>query len=584
MKISGFQAASGRGVIPESLARIGKVAKIKNGTTKFPFYSIAITMLVLSVPVMANALTVKDYGAKGDGITDDTAAIQTAVNSTLTGTLVFSQGTYKLSRPINLLSNMHYQGQNAVIKGNGGFWLFQTAWDATNNTISGFTFDNGGLNLQGTVTGITITGNTFQNLTANNSSGNWTLGNAVFAGSGGIRSSKISGNTFKNLLVNGSPEPNGNIDAENNMAMNLFGVDATSIDHNTFDHIGEAIAICFTNTYESNNVYIGYNTFTNIHRMGMEIQGAQGCGASNPALSGPDTHNMVIEYNSFTNPLDPYWWTYPISLANPAPSGGSGAIIRYNYIVSALPKYGMNGPNGYGIEAGSANLQIYGNTVVGPWSTGITYDGAPNSSIHDNFLCGIAQGATVSISWETHESQNVSITNNEIHPNSCPAQIPNPVNLAPVPDPATPPISKPDPAPMAGPIANGTYTITNAYDGLVLDDPNFAVNSLQIIQWWANGGENQNWQLVFDGAGYYTIENVYSGLYLTDDGAGKLIQSLQNNRDSQLWSIKGSSGSYLLQNKQTGKVIDDPNFNRSPDIGIITWVANGGQNQLWRIK
>lgn len=579
MKISGFQAASSRGVVPELLARIGKVAKI-NKIVISPFYATTLSIALLSASAMANALTVKDYGAKGNGVTDDTAAIQMAVNSTPSGTLIFPQGTYKLTRPVTLASNVHYQGQNAVIRGNGGFWLFRTAWSAANNTISGFTFDNGGINLEGTVTGITITGNTFQNLTANNSGGNWTLGNAIFAGGGGVRSSKISGNTFRNLLVNGSPEPNGNIDAGNNMAMHLFGVDSTSIDHNTFDHIGEAIAICFTNTYESNNVYIGYNTFTNIHRMGMEIQGAQGCGAKKPMLNGPDTHNMVIEYNSFTNPLDPYWWTYPISLANPAPSGGSVAIIRYNYIVSALPKYGMNGPNGYGIEAGSANLQIYGNTVAGPWGTGITYDGAPNSTIHDNFLCGIAQGATAGIRWETHDSPNVSIANNEIHPHSCPAQMPNPVKSTPDPEPVSPPVSNPDPAP----VANGIYTITNVYDGMALDNPNFSVTSLQIIQWWTNGGDNQKWQFVFDGAGYYTIENVYSGLYLSDDGTGKLLQVLQNNSGSQLWSLKASGANYILQNKRTGKVIDDPNFDRSPNVGIITWAANGGQNQLWTIK
>src|SRR6185312_13089828 len=441
-------------VVPELLARTGKVAKTKNEATNSALYAVAVALLVLSVPAMANALTVKDYGAKGNGVTDDTEAIQRAVNSTPSGALEFPNGTYKLTKAVNLLSGVHYQGKNAVIKGTGKFWLFQTAWNAANNTISGFTFDNGGINLAGTVTGITITGNTFQNLTGNNSGGNWTLGNAIFAGGGGIRSSKISGNTFKNLLVDGSPEPNGNIDAGNNQAMHLYGVDSTSIDHNTFDHIGEAIGICFTNTYESNNVYIGYNTFTNIHRMGMEIQGPMGCGRSKPVLNGPDTHNIVIEYNSFTNPLDPYWWTYPISLANPAPSGGSGAIVRYNYLVSALPKYGMNGPNGYGIESGSSNMQIYGNTVVGPWGTGITFDGAPNSSIHDNWLCGLAKGATVGIRYETKQSTNVSVANNTIYANNCPANIPNPVTSSAAPPPP-PPVTETTATPLIAP-GNGT--------------------------------------------------------------------------------------------------------------------------------
>jgi hypothetical protein len=540
-----------------------------------------LSLLFLSASV-ATASTVKDYGAKGDGVSDDTAAIQKAVNATPSGTLTFPQGTYKLTKTITLLSTVSYQGQNAKLQGNGG-WIMQTAWSGANETISGFTFDNGGLCLSGTVTGLTVTGNTFQNLNNSYSGGNWTQGNAIFAGSGGLRASKISGNTFKNLLVDNSPEPNGNIDDGGNGAMWFYGVDATSIDHNTFDHIGEGIKMCLDNTYQSNNIYIGYNTFTNVHRMGMEIQGAMGCGASAPAINGPDTHSMVIEYNSFTNPLDPYWWTYPISLANPAPYGGSGAIIRYNYLVSALPKYGMNGPNGYGIEAGSASLQIYGNTVAGPWGTGITYDGAPNSAIHNNFLCGIAKGATAGIRYETSQSTNVSITNNTIQPNSCPAALPNPIVSSPAPTPTPVPTPTPTPTPI-GPIANGTYGITNAYSGFMLDDPAFSVSAVQVVQWSGNGGQNQHWKFTFNGAGYYTIENDFSGLYLTDNGSGKLFQGLQANNDSQLWSLKASGSYFVMTNKQTGKVADDPAFNRAENVGIITWPVNGGTNQSWTIK
>jgi hypothetical protein len=481
------------------------------------------------------------------------------------------------------LSGVHYQGQGvAKLQGTGNCWIFTTPYDAANITINGLTFDNGGLLLEGTVTGLVVQGNTFQNLTVNHAHGDWGQGNAIYSGNG-VRNSKFSGNTFQNLLVSLPSNVNGDYDG--NGAMWFYGIDSTSIDHNTFDRINEGIKICFTNPWPSKDVYIGYNTFTAIHRMGMEIQGPMGCGRSKPVLNGPDTTNIVIEYNSFTKPLNAYWWTYPISLANPAPSGGNGAIIRYNYIVSAIPNYGMNGgPNGYGIEAGSANMQIYGNTVVGPWGTGITYDGSPNSSIHDNFLCGLAQGANAGIRWETHESANVSIKNNQMYPNSCPAQIPNPTKLTAGPEPNSPPVSKPDPAPVSAPVSNGTYTITNVYSGLVLDDPGFSVSSLQIIQWPANGGNNQKWRLTFDGAGYYTIENAYSGLYLTDNGSGKLIQALQSNKDSQLWSLKKSGTNYVLQNKMTGKVIDDPNFDRSPNVGIITWAANGGQNQLWAIK
>src|SRR6185312_7138194 len=375
--------------------------------------------LILTVGTLGVASTLNVHS------TDSLSSIQNVINSANSGdTIIFNSETYNINSLI-WKSGVNLQGNgNPILHGNGRDWIIKSATNQNNGTISGFIFDNGGFLIQGLSSGLTISNNTFQNNQNNYSGGNWTLENSIFAGSGGLRNSKITYNTFKNLIPAGKT---GSGDYGGNNAIWFYGADAVSIDHNTFDHLDEGIKICFNNTYQSNNMYIGYNKFTHIHRMGMEIQGAQGCGAQKPTINGPDTHNFIIEYNSFTNPLFPYWWTYPISLANPAPSGGDGAIIRYNYLVSEIPSYGMNGPNGYGIESGSANMEIYGNTVVGPWGTAITYDGAPNVKIHDNWTCGLANGATARIKWETHESTNVSITNNQIHANSCPATYPNPI-------------------------------------------------------------------------------------------------------------------------------------------------------------
>ncbi|MFZ0589665.1 MAG: RICIN domain-containing protein, partial [Bryobacteraceae bacterium] len=84
--------------------------------------------------------------------------------------------------------------------------------------------------------------------------------------------------------------------------------------------------------------------------------------------------------------------------------------------------------------------------------------------------------------------------------------------------------------------------------------------------------------------GYYTIENAFSGLYLTDNGNGQLVQALQNNADSQLWQLKASGSNYVLMNKITGRVVDDPGLNVAQGVGIITWPPNGGPNQSWTIK
>jgi Hypothetical glycosyl hydrolase family 15/Ricin-type beta-trefoil lectin domain-like len=135
-----------------------------------------------------------------------------------------------------------------------------------------------------------------------------------------------------------------------------------------------------------------------------------------------------------------------------------------------------------------------------------------------------------------------------------------------------------------GPLTNGLYTLRNVFSGWVLDDPSYSVKSgTQIIQWASNGGNNQKWQFTSNGSGYYTIMNYYSGLYLTSQN-GLLLEVTKNNADSQLWSLSGSAPTYVLLNKATNQVIDDPGSSLKQGIGIVTWAANGGQNQKWTVQ
>lgn len=113
-------------------------------------------------------VNVKDFGAVGDGVTDDTAAIEAAANSLQNGqTLLFPSGTYLISyiwpphtdsSPngigrgkavcyIHNLQNVTLQGENVTIKcvnhainTYGGF-LFCLVEGSPHFTIDGFTFD-----------------------------------------------------------------------------------------------------------------------------------------------------------------------------------------------------------------------------------------------------------------------------------------------------------------------------------------------------------------------------------------------------------------------------------------------------------
>lgn len=94
---------------------------------------------------------VADFGAKGDGITDDTQAIQQAIDLVYQqggGTIVFPPGTY-LVTSVTLKENITYRGYGATIKrpAHQGNWTrtFTTHYAGNTNSqplvIQGFTFD-----------------------------------------------------------------------------------------------------------------------------------------------------------------------------------------------------------------------------------------------------------------------------------------------------------------------------------------------------------------------------------------------------------------------------------------------------------
>lgn len=94
------------------------------------FYFIYTSSCWGSVPkLVLPFVNVKMFGAKGDGVTDDTQSIQKAINSINQGTIFFPKGTYRiagkqktlneqsrLSDGIIIKGNIIYLGQNAVLK------------------------------------------------------------------------------------------------------------------------------------------------------------------------------------------------------------------------------------------------------------------------------------------------------------------------------------------------------------------------------------------------------------------------------------------------------------------------------------
>ncbi len=85
-------------------------------------------------------VSVLEFGARGDGVTDDTAAIQAAINSVATGgTVNLPTGTYKVTTQLQIQSPVSLVGENATV-------LLSTTTSGTIlnlSTVSSWSFDSG---------------------------------------------------------------------------------------------------------------------------------------------------------------------------------------------------------------------------------------------------------------------------------------------------------------------------------------------------------------------------------------------------------------------------------------------------------
>ncbi len=340
-----------------------------------------ILLLAISAvsPSIAATINVKSRGARGNGIADDTAAINRAIQRSAFGdTVFFPAGVYKISFPpgIELEPGRTYRGDEkgeSKLSGTGGYSLATSKYNqAFDLTLEYLVFDGAGLRLDGDsvpAKDVSVTNCTFQNIVTNGE--NWTTHMGIYIGTG-AEHSHFDHNKFYNIFTGGKY----GLDDDNATGIFGYGLSRSTIADNTFDFLNEGVHIFFNDT-DGTDVLVARNRFTRVHRITMEFQHDQ-------------TDGLVIRDNTVSAPLNPYWLTFGMSVAASTKTG-NGIIIENNTIVANTPLDLSVNPHNYypyGIEVWGTNTAVRNNRVIGLWGIGIGIGAASNMLVENNLICG----------------------------------------------------------------------------------------------------------------------------------------------------------------------------------------------------
>ncbi len=140
-------------------------------------------------------------------------------------------------------------------------------------------------------------------------------------------------------------------------------------------------------------------------------------------------------------------------------------------------------------------------------------------------------------------------------------------------------------------IPNGTYTLTNRYSGMVIDDPGFSTKqSTVMVQWPVNGGSNQKWILTNLGNNVVSLVNASSGQSLEIMGGSRGNSALvdqypyQGNAWQQWQVTSVAAGYYELTNLNSGLALDNDGQSKTAGAKIDQYPYKATSWQQWSFR
>ncbi len=410
----------------------------------------AASFLIFSLAAMGATNSVKCTNTASDA-----SLLQTAVNSG--GNVNVSGSCSLVNGSVNINNAVTVTGP-ATITANASASNFTFFINSDNVTMNGLTFVGAGVRLTGANTSarsnVNLTNNTFRDFTMN------PMGQSMSAAvwiDAIWRNSKFTGNTVTNLWYGGFANTNaanvcslgGSTLCDNTQeTMYFFGVlffgglDNTQIESNVFSEISGDGVKGFNNGlsaipggYQANHVSVSYNTFTYIHRIGIEIQNC-----TNPGNTCNGFANVYSDAKFAGNYLHSPAWGFIDTYAYSLPVMGTGVqiinnaaigdftgnatqtISRLGYAIEEPPGTGCCGTNvwnGTAIEQGNlsaSDINPSDSSNAG-WYAGFVNYGSAAPQMHQyNLMCGPNGNETITNAPNLNE-----VDQNNYKSASCPA-------------------------------------------------------------------------------------------------------------------------------------------------------------------
>src|SRR5690606_18672628 len=103
---TGFQVkviAIFKNIVDKNIKFLYQQIKLVMHFTPTPLRLLLLNLLgIVLIPIAGFSVDVKNFGAKGDGITDDTEAIRDAITGAEDGVVEFPRGSYRITQNIEI--------------------------------------------------------------------------------------------------------------------------------------------------------------------------------------------------------------------------------------------------------------------------------------------------------------------------------------------------------------------------------------------------------------------------------------------------------------------------------------------------